>query len=143
MTLEVEGAQVVAVYQALKAAGRLRDVLLAEYRCPRGCLLAHVFQTPGRRSVLVPGYKLSPARNEEQTVPAARAGRTVDGDRRWRARGLDLDELAAFRTDDAAALVPVQCDHVAGGTLDPLDVLAAVAGTQPGRPTRRVVSVAG
>ena len=139
MTTAARGADIIAVYRALTATGRIGEVLLAEYRCRQGCLLARAFQTPGRRLMFVPGYKLSPARNEAQTVPSARAKRTTDGDRRWRPAGYDLDELAAFAAGQARALVPVQCDHLSD-TLDPADVLAVVAAVQPGRPVRRVVS---
>lgn len=55
----------------------------------------------------VPAYKLSRQRNERQTVPTARKRNTLDGDRRWRERGFDLEDLIEWK---GAAAIDMQCE---------------------------------
>jgi len=111
-----------------------RRVLLAEYRCrQRRCMLLLVWQSPGARLVRLPAYRLSPVRNEAESVASARRKRTTDGERRWRPRVLVLEELAGF----PEAGLDLNCDHVRAVVPVP-DLLADVERASPGTPTRRV-----
>lgn len=129
------GPEIVAAYKVLKTAGRLREILVAEYRCRHGCLLAHVFQLPGGRCIYVPVYKLSRERNLRDTVESARRKSTIDGDRRWRERGFDMEDLITWQ---GSAQVDVHCDHHQG-VLNPLLMDKDLAGVQPGHPRRGVL----
>ncbi|MGI8682426.1 MAG: hypothetical protein ACR2JO_09950 [Mycobacteriales bacterium] len=130
-----QSALLLAAYEAADPA-TLRRVELAEYRCRlKRCLLLFCWQAPGARLVYLPGYKLSRLRNERDSVPSARAARTSDGDRHWNARVVVLDELVGW---GPSAGLPLACDHVSEMVPVP-DLFAAVEGTIPGQPVRRVV----
>lgn len=115
-------------------------VALIEYRCPRGCLLLHVWSTPHGRLWYRPRYKLSPATTEADTVESARAKRTEDGFRVWQSSGGDFDQLLDFFDfDPTSGGLALNCDHVRNVDVR-CDRLAADADTAtPGKPTRHTV----
>lgn len=124
-----------AIALAYESADRkaIKAALLIEYRCSRGCLLLHVWQSPHGILYYIPPYKLSPKRTEQDTAPSARAKRTADGYRRWLGRGGNLDQLRGWGDEVGVAL---QCDHVR--TVQPSTRALADADTAtPGKPTRR------
>jgi|GEM_PF-6200139 hypothetical protein len=81
-------------YRNMTAKSRAQ-VLLAEYRCGKRCLLLHVWQTPHGRHYYQPPYRLSPEVTEAEAVESARRKRTVDGYRKWQARAGSVSALPA------------------------------------------------
>lgn len=129
-----QSALLLAAYESASPATR-RRAALAEYRCRAGrCLLLLCWQAPAGRLVYVPHFKLSKARNERDSVPAARKKNTSDGYRHWNARVVILDELAGW----GSAALSLTCDHVSE-TLPILDLFVTVEAAAPGQPARRVV----
>ncbi len=127
-------SEIVAAFKALKATGRLRGVIQAEYRCRRGCHLGTVFAVPAGPMFYTPSYRLSPTRNDLTSVESARAKNTLDGNRTWKERGFDLTDLAEW---EGSAAVDVQCNHVEPLRLDPRAVVSKLG--RPGSPSRGVL----
>lgn len=123
--LDDNGVQALAYYQALKKARRLKDVLMAEYRCSDGCLLLHLFQTPAGTAFYAPRYRLSPGVNAESSNESGRAANTEDGERKWKAHA---------NLVSAAANFPLNCDHVLNHVID----MPALSNT-PGNPVRKQI----
>lgn len=92
-----------AVYDALRATGKLSSHRLLSYRCPRRCLLLDVVNTPNGLILHRPRYKLSPQVNAESSNASGRSKNTEDGDRRWRANTGFVETWGN---------VPMSCDHV-------------------------------
>ncbi|WP_019969342.1 hypothetical protein [Mycobacterium sp. 141] len=65
--------------------------------------MLYVFVAEGGPFVHQPAYKLSDAVNQRETVEAARAGHTIDGNRRWKP--------ATFLLTEAAGQLSLECDH--------------------------------
>lgn len=94
-----------ALYDRLRASGKLGSHRVLTYRCPRRCLLLDVLRLPHGFLVACPRYKLSPGVNETTSTAEGRQRHTEDGDRRWKGQ-------VFFSTD--AAGYSLNCDHVAG-----------------------------
>jgi hypothetical protein len=95
--------EIVAALEAIPAAEVAKRAVIV-YRCPRGCVLLAVFRYDGRHFGYKPRVKLSDAVNQANSVAAARAKKTIDGDRRWRAY--------AFPLSRAGGLLSTDCNHV-------------------------------
>ncbi len=93
----------IAVALAAVGTSALAKRATVVYRCSRGCVMLCVLTVDGRRFIHQPRYRLSPAINERETVAAARAKHTVDGERRWQAE--------AFARTLAAGELSIECDH--------------------------------
>lgn len=114
----------------------LNDALLLDYRCPKSCLLLHVWQSPSGRMFYIPGYQLSRTKADTETAAAAREYRAVDGDRKWPARGGNLDELLDFfERGKMPGGLQVTCRHVRQ-VLAAAEIVKLLDGSSPGRPTR-------
>lgn len=125
---------IAAAYESASAE-RLRPTLLVEYRCRgQGCLLWRVWRSPRGMCFYLPGYKLSSARTDAETVETARAKRTSDGYRKWRGRGGLLDRLRDWPPEVVGMLF--QCDHTKVHRRADQLIADAEAAT-PGKPTRR------
>jgi hypothetical protein len=112
-----------------------RKVAVVEYYCQvRSCPLLTVFQAPGGLLVALPGYRKSPQRNAAGSVASARARRTVDGDRRWRARVAPLEEFADPLLPQLG--VELNCDHVST-PISGVELLGDVRQGRPGDPVVR------
>lgn len=136
MSADEEGQEIVAIWRLLWQERRMGAVALVEWRCPDRCLLAQAFQLPGRQVLVTTAYKLSPKVNEAGSTPTARALRTSDGDRRWRARGYDLQSLAdadAGLTQQHLGAV-VNCAHVLERVLTGTRLAEDVRDVTPGSP---------
>lgn len=129
--LDAPGHRIAAEHDALVAARALNPVLLLDYRCPQGCLLLHVWQSPRGRLFYLPRYQLSAAKNAETAEPA-RMRRTEDGDHKWPARGGVLDDVLGFGG------LSLNCRHLRRGIA--VERLAADSTGTPGRPTRRRIA---
>lgn len=126
-------------YKQGTAADR-RQVTLAKYRCKaRGCELLTCWQTPLGRLVYQPHFKLSPARNEATSVPAARAKRTTDGNRRWVSVIVDLDQLLGFANADMTVGLEIKCDHIIPRLVPVVDLVTEVEQATPGHPRRIII----
>lgn len=128
-----------AAYEALPRE-MLRDALLVEYRCPnrRGCLLLHAWRgSDGRLLYYVRDYRLSRARNADQTVESARRRNTLDGDRHWKPRAGDLTDLAGWGSSIGLDL---QCDHLSPVVVTAADVTADADRATRGNPYRRFIT---
>lgn len=103
-------SQLLALHRMLEASMMLKRATLVEYRCSQHrCLLGRIFDSPIGPALYLPSFRYSPQRNERTDVDA-RAGSTLDGERRWR-------ESAEILTD---FLEPwLQCDHVLDFPLEP------------------------
>jgi|tagenome__1003787_1003787.scaffolds.fasta_scaffold20973610_4 hypothetical protein len=109
-----------------------RKVAVVEYYCQvRSCPLLTVFQAPDGLLVALPRYRKSPQRNAAGSVASARAKRTVDGDRRWRARVALLEEFADPLLPQWG--VEVNCDHVSK-PISGVELLGDVQQGCPGSP---------
>ena len=131
---------VVTMYERMSRRD-ISKVLLLEYRCPKGCLLLHVWNTRAGRLWFQPRHKLSESRTLADTVEEARRKRTEDGFRVWKARGGDFDEfIDFFDFDPTQGGLSMNCDHVREAVVlcDQLHVDADAA--TPGNPTRHTVS---
>lgn len=95
--------EIVASLELIPTAQVARRATLV-YRCPRGCTLLCVFVIDGRRFGYKPAVKFSDAVNQANSVPAARAKSTSDGDRRWLPY--------AFPLSLAAGQLGAECDHL-------------------------------
>ncbi|CUR54664.1 hypothetical protein NOCA2210014 [metagenome] len=131
----MNGDLVLSAYEAYDKK-QLRRLLLAEWRCARGCLLIHVWQSPQGPLFYLPRYKQSRERNTERSVPSARAKNTLDGDRIWKPRA---GELVALEEFGATVGMDIQCDHLDPQVFTGAELLGLISDT-PGRPLRRVVS---
>ncbi len=137
--MEADADVIRAAYQALPREW-LKAALLVEYRCPnkRGCLLLHAWRGDGGETFFhVPHYKMSPARNDEQSVESARRKHTLDGDRVWRPRAGVLDHL---KDNGPNVGIGVQCDHLLPVTVSAADVLGDVTKATRGRPHKRTIT---
>lgn len=93
-----------ALVAAMKATNTLDKRATLIYRCnSRACPLLYVFTADGRRFAHQPRYKLSDDVNKRETVAAARAKHTIDGDRRWKAETFPLAQ--------AGGHLSLECDH--------------------------------
>ena len=121
-------------YQRMKPRDR-NQVLLAEYRCPKRCLLLHIWQSPVGRKYYQPPYRLSPEVTENETVDSARRKRTEDGYRKWRGRGGSIDELIEFSEGLAPGMVGLNltCDHIRA-VLSAEQIAADIVAVHPGEP---------
>lgn len=134
--------QALAEYQAMPAR-TLRAVLLLEYRCPRGCPLLHVWNSPQGRLYCLPRYRLSPTKATTETTESARRKRTEDGLRVFRARAGSFDELLADYSCEPTAGLSMNCDHLRN-VFVAFDQLGADADRgRPGRAYRPQVSPEG
>jgi len=119
-------------WSSLTRSQRRRAALLEYYCKQRDCPLMTCFQSPRGPLVWLPQYKKSPKRNAEESVASARARRTLDGDRRWKPRVFELDQVADALLPDQLG-VELICDHtthfVPGGQL-----LSALQRGRPGAP---------
>lgn len=106
-----------SIYDALVSTGKLSSHRVLTYRCRQRCRLLEVLRTPRGIILAVAGYKLSPTANTS-TAPSARAKRTVDGDRRWMARAIFIED---------AYNVGLNCDHVRSHVLDLATIEADLA----------------
>lgn len=121
-------------------ATALSKVLLLDYRCPKTCLLLHVWQSPSGRLFYLPGYQLSRPKADAETAMAAREYRTTDGDRSWPARGGNLDDLLhMFERTGTPIGLQLTCRHVRR-VITAADLVDLLDGSRPGRPTRRTLS---
>jgi hypothetical protein len=120
-------------FRALKGAGLLSKVVLHRYQCSRGCQIAVVFRAAGRLLCAVRDYKYSPGMNERQSVAAARAKNTLDGNRHWPDHVYDVIQLDRFGTHTQPAGITMNCRHHLGTVLT-RDIRSAVATASPGRP---------
>lgn len=113
------------------------QVLLAEYRCGKRCLLLHIWSTPDGRNYYQPPYRLSPEVAEAETVESARLKRTLDGYRKWQDRAGSFDELI----DAAEGLTPgtigltLTCDHIRE-IISVESIATDVAPARPGVPAK-------
>ena len=130
---------VTELYEAMSRRDLAR-VALIEYRCPRGCLLLHVWSSPSGRLWYRPRHKLSPAIADAETVESARAKRTEDGFRVWQSSGGDFDELLDFFDfDPTAGGLSVNCDHVRNVEILCDRLTADADAATPGKPTRHTL----
>lgn len=120
-------AQALAYYQLLKKANRLKDVLLAEYRCARGCLLMAMFQTPN--GVAMYHHRWNEHRDIEMLpyVELMEKSVIVDGVKRW--DGGEGDHRTAHTAQ-------VRCKHLGSVWIDFNDDQLGTLGN----PTRRIVN---
>jgi len=124
-----------AEYESRTPAER-RSIRLVEYLCRHrpGCLLLEAWAWEGITAVRLSPFKQSPRRNEQKSVPAARARNTSDGDHRWNARYLALEYYLG-----SEASFDLRCDHLAEKIVTPEEVAEDVASAErAGTPTRRV-----
>jgi hypothetical protein len=104
--------ELVAQYESMTSAQR-QKVALAEYQCGQGCRLLTIWQSPAGRCWYTPAYKLTETVALAETVDMARAKRTKDGLRRWRARAGSLDEIITFGADGSDAVgLSLNCRHL-------------------------------
>ena len=94
--------EIVTTLEAIPTAEVARRAVLV-YRCPRGCTLLCVFRVDGRLFGYKPAVKMSDTVNRANSVPAARAKKTTDGDRRWRPY--------AFPLSRAGGPMEIGCNH--------------------------------
>ncbi len=90
-------------YGAMVDSGKLADYVLLTYRCPRGCALLHVINTPHGAIFGWPRYKVPAGANGARSSASGRAANTEDGRNHWLRRARYVD------TVDTAF---VQCDHL-------------------------------
>ncbi|GAB3603280.1 hypothetical protein GCM10027586_06200 [Kineococcus gypseus] len=137
MSAPRSSAEIVALWQLVKEHKQLNDQLLAEWRCgAHRCLLAQVFEAQGQRLMVFTGYTLSPVINESTSSDSARAKNTRDGDKKWRSRGLVLDEEVAFATGLQNVGYAVNCRHILQKVLTITEIRRALTGTLPGKARR-------
>lgn len=117
----------------------LAKVTLHTYICSRGCKIATVFRAGKNTLCAVRDYKYSPGLNERQSVEAARAKNTLDGNRHWPGHVFDVDQIAEWGESTG---ISMNCRHYRGvrsGAQILKDIGRAVPG-RPGKPTRLGVS---
>ena len=120
-------ADALAYYRLLKKTGRLKDVLLAEYRCTRNCLLIVIFQTPS--GVAMYHHRWNEHRDIEMLpyVELMEKSVIVDGVKRW--DGGEGDHRTAHTAQ-------ARCKHLGSVWIDfNDDILSSV-----GNPTRRIIT---
>lgn len=118
-------------YVAMQNAGVLSKVTLHTYVCGEGCgVLARVITVDGLILCNSRNYKLSPGKNQADSVESARRSRTLDGNRHWPSHTVDIRDMAEW---DGGASVRVACRHVEQN-LPPAQVLETVEGIRPGHP---------
>lgn len=118
------------VFQKFENAGVISKVIVGRYICaPRGCRLATVLRVGSKTILSTRDYKLSPGKNEADSVASARSKRTLDGQRHWPSQVFDLDDMGA----SPGLGIKVTCRHVER-VLDPREVLALTSARYPGRP---------
>ena len=131
VALDEQRRRLLAVYDRLLAAGRLRQVLLVELRCSSGCLLLHCFSTMHGRVVVKPGYKQS-RKVSAKANPKAVQSRTTDGERRWQRTAWLLEEMLPDNNNFS-----VSCGHVHLRPLPHKRIDALASSTTPGQPIVR------
>jgi hypothetical protein len=115
------------VFRALVDRDLLSKITLHRYRCRRGCPIAVVFAVDDLLLCAVRDYKFSPGLNRVESVEAARAKNTLDGDRHWPSHVYDVKQLGG----DPKAGIWMACRHYHGAV--PIDAMtAAVEGVRPG-----------
>jgi len=135
--LDAPGYQIAAEHDRYEAKA-LRRVLLLDYRCPQGCLLLHVWQSPDGRMFYLPRHQLSTSKNTAETHELARQHRTEDGDRKWPARGGNFDDLLDFTRADPDVGLLLNCRHLRRSvTVARVD---ADTSNTPGRSKPRVIT---
>jgi hypothetical protein len=128
-------SQALALAWASLPRSKQRKVAVVEYYCQvRDCPLLTVFQAPDGLLVALPGYRKSPQRNAAGSTASARARRTVDGDRRWRARVVPLEEFVDPLLPELG--VPLNCDHLSMA-VSGVELWADVQQGRPGDPVVR------
>lgn len=134
--------EALADYESMPESA-LRKVLLLEYRCPRGCPVLHVWNTPTGRLYRLARYRLSPNKASNETAKAAREKRTEDGFRIFRARAGSFDELLDDYACEPDAGLSMNCGHLRN-VLVKFDRLAADAARgRPGRHAQHCVATDG
>jgi hypothetical protein len=120
-------------YQHLENAGLISQVTVHRYLCKKcGKPCATVIRLGNRKFARTRDYKFSPGYNVNHSVEAARARRTLDGNRHWPGHTYDVDELA-----DSELAIQITCRHVTPNVsaADVLAVTRDVAPGHPGKPT--------
>jgi hypothetical protein len=135
-------AELVTAYEAMPP-GERRSVTLVNYVCGHedSCLLVTVWQYRGEQCWYSPGYRLSEQTAATETVASARAKRTTDGLRRWRA---GAGYISGLIDDDNGEPIPevgiaLNCKHIRNGELWAVDLVAALKTATPGKPRRIVI----
>lgn len=124
---------IVARYEQMTDSNR-RAVALVVHRCKaRGCPALVVWRSGDHLLVHLHAYRLRPQREQRTSVESARSKHT-DGQGRWPARGVLLDDYAG-QGDDAG--LPVNCNHVNAVVSIP-ELFAQVNASIPGRPFTRL-----
>ncbi|UTX33742.1 hypothetical protein NNL26_06985 [Micrococcus luteus] len=102
------------IYRALTSTRRIGELRRLTYRChAQRCLLLDAAEVPAMGLLLhVKGYKNSRTVNEATSVAEARAARTTDGNRHWRAQSFWGVESSLSRPDIREASLYLNCDHV-------------------------------
>ncbi|GAB3349987.1 hypothetical protein GCM10027300_13540 [Modestobacter lapidis] len=107
-------------WSSLSRSHRRRAAVLEYYCQQRDCPLLTCFQTPRGLLVWLPQYRRSASRNAAESAASARARRTLDGDRRWKPRVFEVDQIADPLLPEQVG-VQLNCDHltrfVSGGLL--------------------------
>jgi hypothetical protein len=125
-----DDAAVIAALEATSSRSKLSKLATVIYECEtRGCAMLYVFNNAGRLYIRQSRRKLSPAVNREESVPAARAKHTVDGDRHW--------QKEAFALSQAGGYLSLECDHVRAKVH--VDTIAADVAAATRQPTTLVV----
>ncbi|VBA60524.1 hypothetical protein [Mycobacterium attenuatum] len=116
---------------------QLRRLLLVEYRCAKGCLLLHVWNTPGGAAYYRPGINIS--ENMHRRTGASEVGRIPemgglvacfdDSDWVW-----VTDEQE--RTGIGSNYLTIGCKHCLGLRFPAKTIKADVAAATPGDPVR-------
>jgi hypothetical protein len=114
------------------------QVLLAEYRCRKRCLLLHIWQAPSGRNFYLPRYRLSPAVTESETAESARRKRTEDGYKIWRGRAGSMEELDVAGLPPGIVTLTVTCDHVREN-LAAEAIAADITAARPGAPAKILI----
>ena len=120
-------------YQQLENAGLISKVTVHRYLCHRcGKPCATVIRLGDKTIARTRDYKFSPGLNIERSVEAARAGRTLDGNRHWPGHTYDVDELAKWGLG-----FDVNCRHKSANVraVEVLEITRGVAPGHPGKPT--------
>ena len=124
-------------FEAMSAQQR-RAVSLVEYQCraTKLCRLLTIWQRRDGRFWYTPAYTISESVAVTETAESARAKRTEDGLRRWKARAGSLDELLDFAEGlpaDAVGL-SVNCRHLRNHVVSWRDLNSEVGRATPGKP---------
>ncbi len=119
---------VVKQYKALSESG-LREVLLVEYRCYKGCLLLHVWQSPAGVLYYRPAVRIS--KKMQSRTGTAHVGKVAG-------TAGNLDDLSEARWvwgDDKNSIL-MGCWHCIGLRLPAATIKADAAAATPGNPVK-------